>query len=495
MRKKKFLIIFLITFLILQQCSFAAFWHNKNGEKIDIGNSIQKEEYPESEDVEPKREQKVIQGGIEEVIDVNLDDCIRYALGNNPRIQSALQDIFASDARVKQAWSAFFPQFNWQTGYTRIRQLQLSDAIGSTLVYNYFLLGQISASQLLYDFGVTQNLATIRKLDKQGYKITLTGTVNDVVCEVKDAYYNLQYNIEAKKVAKEMVERYESFYNQAKGYYIAGIAPKVDVTIAEVNLSNSKLMLIQADNAVEIAMARLSNAMGLPYANKYKISDNLRYNPCNITLDEAINIAKESRPEFQLADVRLEASRQNIQLMKKAIFPTITVEGQYQIGGGNWTSNYGYNFGGYLNFPTINGMLVKNQIKEAKALYSKEQANTTNTKNNIYFEIQQAYFSMIEKKNSIPVAYLGSKQAKENYELSYGRYKVGVGNPVELKEAQVQYQNAMLKYYNSLYEFNSARAYLEKYIGKNLSDGEVSLDLNQDNKKTKKKNSKKNKQS
>ena len=82
---------------------------------------------------------------------------------------------------------------------------------------------------------------------------------------------------------------------------------------------------------------------------------------------------------------------------------------------------------------------------------------------------------MIEKKNSIPVSYLGLKQAKENYDLSFGRYKVGVGNPVELKEAQVQYQNAMLQYYNSLYQFNSARAELEKFIGKNIANGEVEL--------------------
>ena len=120
-------------------------------------------------------------------------------------------------------------------------------------------------------------------------------------------------------------------------------------------------------------------------------------------------------------------------------------------------------------------MLIRNEIKEAKALHSRERANAINTKNNIYYEIQQAFYSMIEKKNSIPVSYLGLKQAKENYDLSFGRYKVGVGNPVELKEAQVQYQNAMLQYYNSLYQFNSARAELEKFIGKNIANGEVEL--------------------
>ena len=130
-------------------------------------------------------------------------------------------------------------------------------------------------------------------------------------------------------------------------------------------------------------------------------------------------------------------------------------------------------------------MLIKNEIKEAKALYSREQATSIGTKNDIYYEIQQAYYSMLEKKNSIPVAFLGLKQAKENYELSYGRYKVGVGNPIELKDAQVQYQNAMLTYYQTMYEYNTARATLEKSIGRNLANGEIELQKDK-NLKTKK---------
>ncbi|MBQ4114648.1 TolC family protein [bacterium] len=490
MNKLKFLTVLVLILLLFNQTAEAALF----GKSQALGNEIQKEEYPDSIDVEPKLEESsekvVIKGGVQETMDVSLEDCLRYALGNNPRIQAAMQDIFASDARIKQAWSAYFPQFSWQTGYTKIKQLQLSDALGQNLIFNYYVLGQITASQMLYDFGVTQNQVTIQKLANKGYKIALTGTVNDIVCEVKKAYYNLQYAFEAKKVAEEMVQRYEAFYNQAKAFYMAGTSPKVDVTIAEVNLSNAKLMLIQAENAIEIAMAKLNNTMGLPYANRYNISENLKYNPCNITLDEAIGVARESRPEFQLAEVKVEEARQNVKLVKKSYFPKLTVEGQYQVGGKTFVSNYGYNYGGYLNFPTVNGMLIRNQIKEAKAFYSKEQATAINTKNNIYYEIQQAFFNLVERKSSIPVAFLGLKQAKENYELSYGRYKVGVGNPVELKEAQVQYQDAMLKYYNSLYQFNAARAELEKYIGKNLSNDEVELEM-PDSKK-KKRGSKKN---
>ena len=245
--------------------------------------------------------------------------------------------------------------------------------------------------------------------------------------------------------------------------------PKVDVTIAEVNLSNAKLQLIQADNAVNLAVARLNNVMGVPFIDKYNVQERLKYQPVDITFNKSIEIARDARPELKLAELKVESANQTLKLVKKSYFPTLSVEGQLQIGGKSWTNNYGYNLGGYLNFPTINGMLIKNEIKEARYLYDKEIANAKNTQNQIYLEIQNAYLLLEEKKNQMPVAMLGVKQAKENYELSYGRYRVGEANPTELKDAQINYQQAQLSYYNALYQYNSAKASLEKAIGKNLT--------------------------
>ena len=445
-----------------------------------IGNKIEENEFPNAEQVLPikKDSEYIISGSIEKNIDLTLENCIELALGNNPQINSAFQDILASDARIKQVWSNYFPQLSWQTGYTRIRQLQLSDALGRNLTFNYYVLGQVTLQQMLYDFGVTQNQATIKKLDYEGSKTNLTGVINDIVYKTKDAYFALLYAYEAKRVAKDTVDKFQLFYDQAKSFYEIGMNPKVDVTIAESNLSNAKLKLIQADNSVNLAIAKLNNVMGIPYIEKYNTMDKLQYRPLNITFDEALDIARESRPELKLAEIKVETARQTLKLVKKSYFPTLSVEGQYQIGGKSWTSNYGYNFGGYLNFPTVNGMLIRNEIKEARYLYDKEIANSQNTQNAIYLEIQNAYLKLQEKKNQMPVALLQVKQAKENYELSYGRYKVGEASPTELKDSQIMYENAQLTYYQSLYQYNSAKAELEKAVGKNLISDDEIVELN-----------------
>ena len=438
----------------------------------DIGNEVNEKEYPAAEAVLPKKTDKadfIIEGSVEKNIDMTLDKCIELALGNNPQINAAFHDILASDSRIKQVWSNYFPQLSWQTGYTRIRQLQLSDALGRNLTFNYYILGQVTLQQMLYDFGVTQNQATIKRLDYEAYKTTLGATINNVIFQTKDAYYNLLFAFENKRVAEDTVNKFEMFYNQAKAFYEIGMNPKVDVTIAEVNLSNAKLQLIQADNAVNLAVARLNNVMGVPFIDQYNVQERLKYQPVDITFNKSVEIARDARPELKLAELKVESANQTLKLVKKSYFPTLSIEGQFQLGGKSWTSNHGYNIGGYLNFPTVNGMLIKNEIQEARYLYDKEIANAKNTQNQIYLEIQNAYLLLEEKKNQMPVAMLGVKQAKENYELSYGRYRVGEANPTELKDAQINYQQAQLNYYNALYQYSSAKASLEKAIGKNLT--------------------------
>ncbi len=449
------------------------------------GNNLNPVEFPKSEKVLPdssdsRNSEFIISGSVVKNIDMSLENCLKIALGNNPQISLAFQDILAADARIKQVWSNFFPSFSWQTSYTRLRQLQLSDALGENLTFNYFLAGQATLQQMLYDFGVTQNQATIKRLDYEAYKKTFESVVNDVIFKTKDAYYNVLYAYENKRIAEDTVNKYQMFYEQAKAFYRSGMNPKVDVTIAETNLSNAKLKLIQADNAVNLAIARLNNVMGVPYIEKYDVHDRLKYQPMRLSFEQAVDIAREARPELKLAEIKVEEANQTVKLAKKSFFPTISVEGQYQRGGKTWTSNYGYNLGGYLIFPTINLMLLRNEIKEAKYLYDKELANARNTQNSVYLEIQNAYLKLDEKRNQLPVAILQVKQAKENYELSYGRYRVGEGSPTELKDSENTYEQAQLTYYASLYEYNSAKAELEKAIGKNIVDDSDCVDLKLD---------------
>lgn len=443
-----------------------------------LNNSMVKEEYksgtkvvtPESEEQQAKINDSVIEGSVAKNLELDLGDCIKLALGNNPKIRAALNSALAAHSRINQSWSEYFPQFNWTTGLERSKGLKGSREAHPDVATSY-LMGSISASQLIYDFGYVQNEVTIKKLAYEQYKTQMTSTINQVVYEVKDDYYKLLLAIENENVAKDTVNKYDLFYRQAKAFYEVGTSPKIDVTIAQVNLSNAKLNLIQAKNDVDSAIATLDDAMGLPELGKYRVKDRLHYLPIKITFEDAVAIAKQSRPDLKSAELQVQQARQEVKLAKKSYFPTLEAEAGISRGGYEWGGSTGYNYGVYFKFPVVNGMLVANQISEAKALYNKELAEAETTRNEIHLEIHDAYLNLDVKQHQIPVSALQVKQAKENYDLSFGRYKVGVGNPVELKDAENAYQQARITYYKTLYEFNSSKAALEKAIGRNIVGG------------------------
>lgn len=472
--KRAFAFLIIIALGMFNEAVFAKQSAPEKLMQESLGNSTMYAEFPNSNEIVPietkeDHDNKVILGSVETTIDINLENCIRLALGNNPRIRAAMSEVLAANTRIAQAWSNYFPTFTWQTSAAKIRQLELEDALSEILVYNYYLLGQIGLYQMLYDFGVTQNQVTIKKLSYEEYKKALTETINDVIYRTKDGYYNLLYAYDKQRIAGETVEKYEAFYNQAKAFYEIGLKMRGDVVMAQVNLSKAKFSQIQAENDVDRAIANLNKQMGVPYKNRYNVKERLDFKPVKVTLDDSIEIARTSRPDYKKAELKVEEANQVVKLAKKAYMPTLSLQANYARGGGGWNKNYGYLYGIYLNFPNMNIMLNQNQIKESKCLYSREVANAQETKNTIYLEIQNAYYQLDEKRKQLPAAFLQIKYSVMNYELQFGRYREGIGTVIEFKDAATSLEESKLAYYKCLYEYNSAKSLLEKSIGKNLT--------------------------
>ena len=110
-------------------------------------------------------------------------------------------------------------------------------------------------------------------------------------------------------------------------------------------------------------------------------------------------------------------------------------------------------------------MLLKKQVEEAKATYKKDLADYETSKQNIYFSVKEAYINLINAQDSIGVAKLSMDEAKEQYDQASGRYKVGLGDAIELKDAETTYRNSQLSYYSTLLEYHVSAANLERLMG------------------------------
>lgn len=408
--------------------------------------------------------------GAEEIIkkgeSLNMERCIEIALKRQPAIIAAMSTANASQSRIGQAQANYYPQIDWTSSASRTSSGARSSFGFKTgsVIFNSYSTGA-TLNQNIYDFGKTAAQVKIQRLNYDSSLSDVENTSEQTILNVKQTYYGVLQAKRSRDVSAEMVKQFEQHLEQAKGFYEVGTKPKFDVTKAEVDLSNSKLNLIKAENALRIAVANLNNAMGVPDAPGYEVEDNLSFKKYEMKFDDAVSKADQNRPDLKSIIVKKQAAESSVELAKKGYFPVLTGTAGYDYAGNTFPLERGWNIGATFSFPVFNGFLTKYQVEEAKENLNVLRANEESLRQSVFLEVQQAYLNLKEAEDSIPTAELTVQQAQENFEIANGRYAAGVGNPIEVTDAEVLLANAKLSHIQALYNYKVSQSSLEKAMG------------------------------
>jgi len=386
---------------------------------------------------------------------LTLERCIEIALKKHPSVVAAKHSIDVNQNKIGEAKSNYYPQLSSISGYNRYWD-GLSDQNYSTA---------LSLNQNIYDFGKTTSQVNIQKFNLNAAQADLENTSDLVIFNVSQGYYTVLKNKRNRDVAQETVAQFDHHLKQAKGFYQAGTRAKFDVTRAEVDLSNSKLSLIKAENALRLAKVSLNNAIGLPYAPEYRIEDNLDFAKYALPLEEAIERAYNNRADLQSLLAKKKAATESIELAKKGYYPTLSGSASYTWVNEDMSSQKGWKVGASFTIPLFSGFLTTYQVQEYEANLKVLNANEELLRQSILLDIQQAYLNLREAEERISNTQLTVKQAQENLDLVNGRYMAGIGNPIEVTDAQVSYSNAKTSYNQALYDYKIAQASIVKAMG------------------------------
>jgi len=408
---------------------------------------------------------------------LNLERCVEIALKMHPNIAAAIHNVNANASRVGQAKSNYYPQINWTSNYNRIsfssrvtsNNTTGSSAGGSNVsgkneAFDQYFTG-FNLSQMIYDFGKTPTQVKIQNFNLDSTRSDLENVLGQVVFNVRQAYYGVLQAKRNMDVSADTVKQYQQHLEQARGFYEVGTKPKFDVTKAEADLSNVKLNLIKAENALKLSVVNLNNAIGVPDAPEYILVDILSFQKYTITFEDALDKAYKKRPDLQSIIARKQAAESSIDFAKTGYYPVLTGNAAYSWSGEKFPLDHGWDVGAALTFPLFSGFLTKYQVEEAKANLNVLKANEELLRQSIFSDVQQAYLNLKQAEESIPTAELGVKQAQENFEIAIGRYAAGVGNPIEVTDAEVLLANAKLSYIQALYNYKVSQANLEKAMG------------------------------
>ena len=119
-----------------------------------------------------------------------------------------------------------------------------------------------------------------------------------------------------------------------------------------------------------------------------------------------------------------------------------------------------------FNIPIFDGFRTTNRVEETLHTYYVIKAQEEQQRQQVALDVEQSYLKLVELEQRIKANEAAAKAAKENLDLANGRYQVGVGNIIEVTDAEALYTSAQTTYVRALYDYKIADAQFQRAIGK-----------------------------
>ena len=412
---------------------------------------------------------------------LTLESSIDIALKNSIVLDIAREGVKGATAQKREAITGFLPKFNTSYSYTRLNEapsfrfpgvpplIPASDMMtGTKDNYNW----TIEARQPLFTGGGLIANYQATKIGEDVAQIEETAKKQDVVQEVKIAYYDILRAQKILETARQSVEMLNAHRDVARNYFQVGMIPKNDLLHAEVELANGKQAMVKAQNAVELTKARFNTILKRKIFAPVEIVDVLKYQPLEKSLEECFDIALKNRPELKIASLRAKQAGKLVNAASSEYFPTLGLVANYarfgdnpSVAGSDFKDAESWYLMGVASWNFWEWGKTKFRVdysraKENQALYAQRELN-----DQIALEIKYASLILQEAEKQITVSQIVIEQAEENFRISEERYKERVATSTEVLEAQTLLTKAKSEYANALGDYNINYAKLQRAMG------------------------------
>ena len=407
-------------------------------------------------------------------------DCVSTAFKNSPKIKRQKYNLDIAKSNLGIAKSQYFPVINIGAGFYNENN---SDNNYYNSHYRELPSVGVSVNKLVWNFGKTTAYIKMEEFYKIGAEYEFMDSLCNTLFDVKLRYYALLRAKALQLVAQNNVEINENFLKLAQTKH------RPDIKTAELNLSESEIKLLEAQNEYKNAKIDLNNSMYLDSQPDYTIKDthtfsygnDYAYNeksnrseafiPMTFTfpLDKAVEIAYDNSPDLSVLVATKQAMEQNLLYIKRTYLPDLTANAGYGFNNSNQTANNSFKVGVNLS-SSVNLMELKHSIKGADAQLSIADNEIELFKKDLYFEVKKALNNVDKYQNQIPTAKMEVEQSLENLHLVEEQYKSNQLNYVTLQDARKDYTNALTKYIETMYDYNVSLIQVEMAMHYHIVD-------------------------
>lgn len=402
---------------------------------------------------------------------LTLEQSERTAIRNNPRISVGKLEALAEHEVYREARAAELPTST--LAMTGVEAEEASRISAGSLTASR-LLQHVGAganfTQLIYDFGHTHNLVLSRKLETQAANANSLATTEEIVLATEQAFYNALTAQAELNVAKQTVSTRHTTQTQVNQMTQNKLKSTLDLSFANVDLSQAQLLQLDAENNEEATMATLDAVLGVDHSVQYQlVEDATSPPPPPPSADPLIQTALQQRPDLQALTLDTQSAQKYARAQWDQMLPSISAAGTVGIipvhPGTYYLTNWWGGIGGNINIPIFNGFLYSSEAREAKYRAQAASENSRDLRDSIVRDVRTSWLQANTSWQRMAVTAQLVQQANLAFSLAQTRYKLGLSSIVELSQAQLQQTSAQIQDTSARYQYRLALATLNYEIG------------------------------
>lgn len=412
---------------------------------------------------------------------LTVDEAVRLALESSRTLHIAESAAESARARQGEVAAADRPHLQTLASYTKLSdvgpfQIQPPGSPApvtvSPSITNSYLL-RLSAAKPLWNGGLIAG-----RIASAGYYAEAAGAEArreraEVVANATGAYWGLYKAIEVKKAFQDNVRRVQAHLGDVTNLVEAGVALRDEQLKVQVQLSNAKFQLMDAENNVRLAAMALNSAMGLPLEGGITPATPARTEPSALPpLEEFRNRAFESRPELAAARLRISAASSAYDATRALSMPQLSLFGNVYMANPNQRYlpnreqfDTTWDFGVMLSYDLWDGGAAREQAGQAAS--AREQARWTeeHLRDGIELEVNQCYMNLSQARDRIALAREGVGQALESARIVKNRFTNGHATSTDVLDAENALLQAEINLTVALADYEIARVRMDKAAG------------------------------
>jgi outer membrane protein len=415
---------------------------------------------------------------------LTLDTALGIARKRQPDLRQAHANTEAAEARVDQARAGLRPQVSANASYSRSTNNVAPTAqqfngggggmSGGNLGRSSFdtvnsFRSSLSASQLLWDFGQTTGRRDQARAsaDAQARNEKTAALIADL--NVRAAFYTASTARGAVDAAKETLGNANRHLEQIQAFVDLGRSPPIDLLQAKVDQANADVQVINAQNDYATSRAVLNQTMGVESSINYDVQQTISapVEGESSALETLVDQAIAARPEIAALREQQRAQELANGATRARYLPTLGLQANGSYNGLEldrlvWNLSAAVN----LSWLIYDGGNVRGILREGAANLAALAAQVDSIRLQVRVEVEQAQLAVSAAKAALGAAERSLSNARARLDLAEVRYRTGVGNGIELSDAQLAATNAAFQKLQAQLKLDTARAQLTKALAR-----------------------------